>query len=375
MRLAWIRRRLSERHRTLKILVVRPDRMGDVILSTPVLGVIKEHYPHATVTMLVREPVVPLLKDLPSLDEVMVFAPEGKHRGLRGLALLVDEIHSREFRIAVHLQVHWKIALAVFLARVRYRVGPLSRLFSFVLFNRGIRQRRSRVEMHEADYNLQLLRRIGIRVRTRTVPVQVNISDQKVEQAKQWLRAQGWNEAEPLIAIHPGMGGSALNWPETHYLELIRVLLREGRQILVTAGPSEFSLLQRMKEGVGFPKPDRIWFYGSLDEKQLDATSIDSLGALFSCASVVVAPSTGPLHLAVALGKAVVTFYPPIRVQSANRWGPYVKDETRAAVLVPEVYCGEDFKCRGSVCHSFPCMKSLSVTQALEQVNRLLALY
>ena len=84
---------------------------------------------------------------------------------------------------------------------------------------------------------------------------------------------------------------------------------------------------------------------------------------------MVVAPSTGPLHLAVAVGASVVTFYPPIRVQSAVRWGPYIPDESRASILVPEVYCGEDFRCRGSLCHYYPCMKSLTVAQALEQAN------
>ena len=68
------------------------------------------------------------------------------------------------------LQSQWRIALALFLASFRYRVGPLSKPHSFLFYNRGVRQRRSHVEMHEADYNLQLLRRLGIRVGTRNVP-------------------------------------------------------------------------------------------------------------------------------------------------------------------------------------------------------------
>ena len=104
------------------------------------------------------------------------------------------------------------------------------------------------------------------------------------------------------------------------------------------------------------------------------AGPIDQLAGLMSWADVVVAPSTGPLHLAVALGKPVLTFYPPIRVQSAIRWGPYRKEENKDAVLVPEVYCGQEFKCIGNLCNYYPCMKSLTVQQALEQVHRLLAL-
>ena len=55
--------------------------------------------------------------------------------------------------------------------------------------------------------------------------------------------------------------------------------------------------------------------------------------------------------------------------QSALRWGPYVKDESRASIMVPEAYCGQDFHCKGNLCNFYPCMKRISVPQALEQVH------
>ncbi len=66
----------------------------------------------------------------------------------------------------------------------------------------------------------------------------------------------------------------------------------------------------------------------------------------------------------------MLTFYPPIRVQSALRWGPYLADESKASVLVPEIYCGQDFKCLGSLCNYFPCMKGLTVKQALIEAKK-----
>src|SRR4051794_14716214 len=142
---------------TLRILVVRPDRLGDVILSTPVFEVIKRHYPKSHLTALVRKNVIPILKGLPSVDHFIEYDPENKHRGIKGFFRLYSDIRRRHFRFAIVLQSNWKIAFAIFLARVRYRVGPLSKVHSFLFFNRGLRQRRSQVEMHESDYNLQLL--------------------------------------------------------------------------------------------------------------------------------------------------------------------------------------------------------------------------
>jgi len=348
----------------LRILVVRPDRLGDVILSTPVFEVIKRHYPKAHLTLLVKEVVTPVLKGLSSVDHFMIFDPDKKHAGIKGFFRLYNEIKRRQFRIAVVLQSNWKIAFALFLARVRYRVGPLSKLHSFLFYNRGMRQRRSHVEMHESDYNLQLLRKLGIRVGSRHVSTQVSISESVKKAALDWLLKNGWADSRNTVLIHPGMGGSALNWPESHYCELIRALRLAGRQVLVTGGPSEVELHERLKSALG-SDGGKVLYYISAN-----LLSIDFLGGLCSFCEVVVAPSTGPLHLAVALGIPVVTFYPPIRVQSALRWGPYLIDESKASVLVPEVYCGQDFECLGNLCNYFPCMKSLSVRKTLEEIDR-----
>jgi len=355
-----------ESARTLRILVVRADRIGDVILSTPVFEVIKRHYPNSKLTVLVQAAVAPLLQGLSCVDEVMIYDPQGRHAGIGGFFRLLRDVRVKRFRIAVVLQSHWKIALATLLGQVRYRVGPLSKLHSFLFFNRGIRQKRSQVEMHEADYNLQLLRKLGIRVGARNIPTAVQFSEELRTQARTDLEAKGWKPGEILVAVHPGMGGSALNWPETHYMDLVRALLRDGRRVLMTGGAGDAEIVSRIMESLGPLKEKLLCYDGT-------ARGIDSLAAYLSWADVVVAPSTGPLHLAVALKKPVVTFYPPIRVQSALRWGPYLREEKNASILVPEVYCGEDFKCRGNLCNYFPCMKSITVAEALEKVNSHLA--
>jgi heptosyltransferase-3 len=352
----------------LKILVIRPDRLGDVLLSTPVFEVIKRHYPKSSLSVMVREAVAPLIRGLPHVDEVIVYDPDKRHSGFSGFWLLVKQLVSRKFRIAVHLQSERRLAAAVFFARIRYRVGPLSKVHSFLFFNRGVRQRRSQVEMHETDYNLQLLRRLGIRVGSRRVPVRAHVSEEALAQARAWLESKGWTPGSHLIAIHPGMGGSALNWPESHYIELARALIADGRTVLITGGTLEQSLIARIRESLGPLKS--IIYDSSQIEDRPHWGSIQFLGALYTHSAVVVAPSTGPLHLAVAVGKPVVTFYPPIRVQSAIRWGPYVKDESRASILVPDVYCGQDFKCLGNLCNYFPCMRGLTVTMVIEQVHR-----
>ncbi len=357
---------LGEGPRVLRILVVRPDRIGDVMLSTPVFEVIKRHYPNSKITVMVQAAVAPLIKGLPSVDDVMIFDPNGRHSGIRGFFRLLRDIRIKRFRIAVVLQTRFRISLAVFISRVRYRVGPLSKIHSFFFYNRGVRQHRSQVEMHETDYNLNLLRKLGIRVGTRNVATSVFVQPEAREEARTWLALQGWNGEDPIIVVHPGMGGSALNWPETHYTDLIRALIRDNRKVLLSSGPQDRGPAEKILEALGPTAREKVMVYG-LDKGP--HPSIQFFAGLLDLSTVVVAPSTGPLHVAVALKKPVVTFYPPIRVQSAIRWGPYINDDSQASLLIPEVYCGEDFKCRGNLCNYFPCMKTITVAQTVEQVN------
>ncbi len=284
----------------LRILIVRPDRLGDVVLSTPVFEAIKRHYPNAHLTALVQAMVIPVLRGLPHVDHFMTFDPDGKHKGIRGFFRLCSELRVSRFRIVVVLQSQWKIAAAALIAGIPTRIGPLSKLHSFLFYNKGVRQHRSDVEMHEADYNLQLLRRLGIRMGTRTVPTRIHVSEQTKKGAKKWLEERACDLNKPLVMIHPGMGGSALNWPESNYHELILGLMREGYQVLVTAGPAEGALLDRVKKilEATLPQPQKSQYF--LFHAQ-PGQGLDFLAGLCFYSSLVVAPSTGPLHLAVAM--------------------------------------------------------------------------
>lgn len=355
------------------ILVVRPDRLGDVILSTPVVQVLRRNYPKSRIIMMVREELAPIVRGLEGLDDVMTYDPTGRHAGIRGWFKLVDELRAQKFKISVVLFSHARIASALFVAGVRYRVGPLSRIHSFLFFNKGYRQRRSQVEMHEADYNLQLLRRLGISTETRVVEPKITVSPLARDKMQKWLREAGakisydpFAQKHPLLCVHPGMGGSALNWPEEHYVELLKQMLADDQKVVMTLGPNESALGDRIKASLGEYADKLMVYHGA---------SIEDLAALLSFSAVMVAPSTGPMHLANALGVRIVTFFPPIRVQSAIRWGPYSVDETRLSVLVPDVYCGEDFKCRGNLCNYYPCMRSLKPSQAVEELRRHLSSY
>lgn len=360
-----------------RILVVRGDKIGDVVLITPALQALRVVQPKAKISVCVRRAVADLLRGNPNIDELLTFE-ELDEGGAFSFFKLMFAIRRRSFQVSVMMQGNFRIACAIFLSGVPFRIGGLSKWWSWFFLNMGMRQVRSNVEMHEADYNLQLLNDLGVRVSDHRYRPQVVVADPARDLALNFFRERGLDTQFKTVVIHPGMAGSALNWPESHYVHLGRLLLA-NYNIMITGGPSEKSLVDRV-----FSKIERAQSYRSGRPKLTKYIGEHSLGefiAILDRCDAIVAPSTGPMHLGVGLAKKVVTIFSPIRVQSAMRWGPYgidfgtnlgVSPNDEASVLVPDVNCAEIFRCAGSKCVYFPCMPRVSVDDVHVQLQVLL---
>jgi ADP-heptose:LPS heptosyltransferase len=353
---------------TNRILIVRPDRLGDVILSTPVIDAVRKNFPESKIGVLVRQSVAPLLQSHPSVDWVLTYRPKTDHARFSGLLKLSDEIQRKNFGCAIVLQAQFTPSAAVWMAGVPIRIGPLSKWYSRWLYNEGLRQHRSESDRNEADYNLELAARAwgGSTPTREEFPVRVTIEPLTLEYTRKWLANSGLpNEGKRFVAIHPGMGGSARNWPIERYEELIQRLVSESIPVVVTMGPADHALLLRLRSKFTAEIQNHhvVLFEG-------EGQPVTVLGGVLAQASVVVAPSTGPLHLAAALGRPTVGFYPPIRVQSAKRWGPFVKSSQAAPVFSPQVECPAGYRCLGPKCRHFDCMASLTVGDALVEIRK-----
>lgn len=356
-----------------KILVVRTDKIGDVVLTTPAIAALRKKFPNARIVGLVSTTAAEIFQLNPHLDETIVLDPN-QYWGFFGFWRLVGRLRREKFEAAVVFQSKKRVAFALLLSGIRYRIGPLSKWWSWLCFNFGRRQNRSAVEMHEADYNIQLLRFFKITVADTWERTYLNVDEEARRMATRFFVEKGLSKKYKTIAIHPGMAGSALNWPESHYIALGRRLARRYN-LIITGGPGESALVERVFQGIASLQnyaPDQPMFTKYIGEKGLTET----IAVLDQC-DAVMAPSTGPMHLAVALGKKVVSVYPPIKVQSAVRWGPYgvpmgtnlgISPQDQTSVLVPDVNCAEDFRCALSACIYYPCMPRVSVEDVETQI-------
>lgn len=334
------------------ILILRTDRIGDVILSTPVATALKRRYPEAKISMMVRPYTQEILQGHPDIDEIFVYDPEGKHKGILGFLKLLREIKERKFDLALVLHPDLRLALSLFLARVKNRIGTAYRVYSF-LFNLKVYEHRKMAQKHELQYNLDMTQKVGADLQE--VRFKFFIPEEAKRKVNSILKTFGIPNGGRFIILHPGSGGSARDWPLENFSLLARKMISElGVHVIITGERGERSLIDRIMR----PPNERI----HRCDGQL---TLKELAALIQKTDLIVSNSTGPLHLAVALGREVLAFFCPIIPCSPKRWGPYQREDS---VLLPNVPPCK--KCIGGKCPYYDCMRKISVNQAFEAAKR-----
>ncbi len=337
-----------------KILITRTDRIGDVVLSTPVFKSLKNSFPSISISVLVRPYTKEIVTDNPNIDEVIIYDPEGEHRTIRGLFKLAKEIEKRNFDTSLILFLDFKIGLLTYLAKIPRRIGPATKLAQIFLTDR-IKQHRSKVDKHETDYNLELAEILGANpVRQSEIDIPDEITS-RVDKLFSSLITHHSSLVTFIVGIHPGSGGSARNWKHERYIELAnKIIEKTGATVFITGGPAE----EKLVDGILNNIKGKAFKY-------ISYTGLKELSGVIKRFNVLVGPSTGPIHIATAVGTPVVSIYCPIFVCQPKRWGPIGKNDI---AIVPDVPFCE--KCVFEDCEYYDCMDRISVEKVFEEVEK-----
>ena len=354
-----------------KILITRTDRIGDVVLSTPVFISLKKSFPSVSISVLVRPYTKEIVTDNPNLDEVIIYDPEGEHKTIGGLLKLAKEIEKKNFDTALILFLDFKVGLLTYLSKIPKRIGPGTKLAQIFLTDR-IKQHRSKVDKHETDYNLELAEILGAKpIRQSEIYIPYEIT-KRIDNFFSSIVNRQSSISNPIVGIHPGSGGSARNWRHERYAELAdKIIDKTGAVIFVTGGPGEEELVDRIINSVKIPPLHPPLFKGGQGGVKGKAFKYISYGGLKELAAVIerfnvlVGPSTGPIHIATAVGTPVVSIYCPIFVCQPKRWGPIGKNDI---AIVPDVPFCE--RCVFEDCKYYDCMDRISVDRVFEEVEK-----
>ena len=283
-----------------RIAIVRTDRLGDMVLTLPLARALKERFPEVSIEMIARRYTAPLLDNSPVLDAVHFVdqLPLGK--------LFKDQFYDAVF----FPRPVFRECLEAFAARIPIRVGSAYRWYS-PLFNCKVYDHRKTAERHEAEYNVRMLGNIlGEQITAMLVAPVVDVQARvKVDQL---LCEKGILKDEQFIVVHPATGGSAFEWSAAKFGEAANIISREQQLRVVITGTANESA--KCSEAFSHCR-QAINLCGQLE--------LSDMIALLERASLLVANSTGVLHIAAALGTSVVGLYPNTPHISAKRWGPY----------------------------------------------------
>lgn len=325
-----------------KILISRSDKLGDLVLALPFIETMKQRYPECQVDVLASLYASPILENNPHIDKIVRVQNDQLLSNKLYKKDLLHKLRLAKYKAVVALFPERHICSLFYKAEIPHRFGTAGRLHS-VYFNHPLLHSRKANKKHELEYNLDFLKffRSGPTI---TTP-KVYPKEKELRNARRILHGIGVDGA--FVVLHPGSGGSAENWPPEKFLSLYSALKSAGVQVVVSGSDKEGEMI------------DEMAFRMSLDIKKVTGqTDLRTLAALVSQATTVVANSTGPLHLAVAVGTKVVGLYPSRQVMSPVRWGPIGKGHQ---VIIPPTNCD----CPPKQCR---CMETIPVQQVTTKV-------
>jgi heptosyltransferase-2 len=310
-----------------RILVIRQDRIGDAVLATGLPRELKKRWPGCTVCMLVRPYTAPLFENNPYVDEIIVdeYRPETRNSSFWRM---VGELRRRRFTHALMLLPQARYNYMTFCAGIPFRLGHGIILFHALTLAWPVMTRKFRKGRHEAQYNLDLVRAMGVRTENATPEIHLTAEEKAQVEA---LRKQ-WRQRGKVVGINASSGWSSPNWQPASWARLATLLAaEESIQVVVT----DFKVPPELADISGVEYPD---------QGQPIRSTVMSVAAC----DLYVAASTGPMHIAGALGVPTLSIFCPLPNCEPALWGPLGNE---AAFVLPEKeYCRDHCPGNPHVC-------------------------
>lgn len=300
-----------------RILIIRPDRIGDVVLSTPLPREIKKQYPGSFVAVLLTAYTQAIYVNNPYVDAVIEYS--GEKSGI----MQAIQLRSFKFDYALTLLPTEKINWILFLAGIRTRIGVGHKFYQFITNSKSVFRNKYKPLRHESDYCLDEIRKLGIN--PESLDSEIILTD--AEMSKALRNKQAWcPNDEKLIGINSTSGNSAPNMPVEEYKRLISLLQKYNIRLAVTDlnPPEELKNLEKLlyiNEG------------NSLRDSIINISTLDLL----------VSASTGPMHLAAGLNVPTLSLFCPLTACAPALWAP--QGNISECILPSDGYCQD--KCPG----------------------------
>jgi ADP-heptose:LPS heptosyltransferase len=318
-----------------RLVYLRTDRLGETILNLPTLAALAGRHPEMRITLLVRPQLAELMRAIPGIAGVLPHAPGDRRLWWWRALRLGWQLRAHHFDAAIVSNASKELHLAVWLAGIPLRVGYRRKWGG--LLNRTLEDTRQAGWRHEVESNLALLQVFDPLLRL--LPEwRLRPTEDAMKQSQRILEVQGWRGVGHLAVIHPWASTAKKEWALARYAELIRRLTETWHLPVAIVGE------RAMQARVPTLVPSHSLVYdlvGRLD--------LQELAAVLQQARLLISNDSGPVHLAAAVGTAVVALFgTSAAAEGPGRWGPWGQRHTVIAK---------------------PSMEDISVEEVLEAVK------
>jgi len=348
----FFRKKLPSNPKSIqKLLVIKLDHIGDILLATPVFRNLHENYPEAEIDILVGSWSRPIVENIPYINQIWVydsrfFCRSSNKTSFSEWFKLAKEMRGRKYELIVELRGVLPTAIASF-GFSKYRINRATLQFKKKI-GKILGSDSSKFE-HEVERNLHLLEYHGIHVNSRKTFF--DIAEEKISWAKSFLEREIGN-FKIIAAIHPGSPVPLKHWSYSKYSELADILI-EGRnfQVIFLGTEDEKAIIEEIQSKM---RHDSLSLAGKTD--------LQELGAILQNCVLFIGNDSGPMHIASAVGTKTIGLFGP---GNPKRFGPYGEHcytirKTKCPPCLAE-------KCKLGI----KCIDEITVSDVLELIDSL----
>jgi len=313
-----------------RVLVIRLQNHGDVLLTTPIFSTLKRLFPWVEVDAMVFAETKPMLEANPDLSNVMSL-PRGRQagRGWRRLRIFFDlmrKIRQRRYDWVLHLNDQWSGACAAAISGASLRFGYEIQKRDYWLWRKIFPQRIvPTASGHMVEQNMAVLQALGLPIERQDMRCTMGYTEADRVQVNSKLQANG--VTGPYILIHPTSRWFFKCWEDDRFADVVTHLANTGWQVVLTSAPDqrELALVENLMQRIGMHSKV-VSLAGQL--------SLPGLAAAIAGATLFIGVDSVPMHMAAALGVPIVALFGPTHVHIWRPWSDQA-EVIHAADYVP----------------------------------------
>ncbi len=287
------------------VLCIRPDNLGDLLMTSPAIRAFKKSVPNRKITLLTSGAGSKIARFIPEIDDVMTYdIPWYKHGNPasgKEVYDIVDAIKERAFEAAIIFTVFSQnplpTAMLCYMAGIK-RVAGYCRENPYNLMSDWVPDHEPVYKVkHEVERQLELVQHLGAIVTHDNIVLSTSPTARRAILDK--MKSEGIDLEAPWLVLHPGVSEVKRQYPVDYFAEVTRRVIHElGYQVVITGVESERSLASHIIKHSG---PGTHTLAGKLD--------VAELIALIAEAPLLIGNNTGPVHIAAGVGTPVVVLY------------------------------------------------------------------